>query len=46
MEPTPTPDSSVYRILYFEEVYPSRAAEEQAEKASSPPSAPLPGSTR
>lgn len=29
---TPTPDSSVYRILYFEEVYPGRAAEEQAEK--------------
>lgn len=27
------PDTSVYRILYFEEVYPSRAAEEQAEKS-------------
>ena len=33
MEPTINPDSSVYRILYFEEVYPSRAAEEQAEKS-------------
>jgi hypothetical protein len=33
MESTPIPDSSVYRILYFEEVYPSRAAEEQAEKS-------------
>ena len=33
MESTLTTDSSVYRILYFEEVYPSRAAEEQAEKS-------------
>ena len=33
MEPIINPDSSVYRILYFEEVYPSRAAEEQAEKS-------------
>ena len=33
METTPSPDSSVYRVLYFEEVYPSRAAEEQAEKS-------------
>ncbi|RYZ72852.1 MAG: hypothetical protein EOP91_07010 [Lysobacteraceae bacterium] len=32
-EPTINPDTSVYRILYFEEVYPSRAAEEQAEKS-------------
>jgi hypothetical protein len=33
METAANPDSSVYRILYFEEVYPSRAAEEQAEKS-------------
>lgn len=33
METAVNPDSSVYRILYFEEVYPSRAAEEQAEKS-------------
>ena len=33
MDTTPTPESSVYRILYFEEVYPGRAAEEQAEKS-------------
>ncbi len=33
MYTTPSPDSSVYRILYFEEVYPVRAAEEQAEKS-------------
>lgn len=33
METGANPDSSVYRILYFEEVYPSRAAEEQAEKS-------------
>lgn len=33
MDTTPSPDSSVYRILYFEEIYPSRAAEEQAEKS-------------
>lgn len=33
MDTTLSPDSSVYRILYFEEIYPSRAAEEQAEKS-------------
>ena len=33
MDTSQTPDSSVYRILYFEEVYPGRAAEEQAEKS-------------
>ncbi len=33
MDTTLTPDTSVFRILYFEEVYPSRAAEEQAEKS-------------
>ena len=33
MDTTPSADSSVYRILYFEEIYPSRAAEEQAEKS-------------
>ena len=33
MEPIINPDSSVYRILDFEEVYPGRAAEEQAEKS-------------
>ena len=33
MEANLAPDSSVYRILYFEEVYPIRAAEEQAEKS-------------
>ena len=33
METMLAPDTSVYRILYFEEVYPSRAAEEQAEKS-------------
>ncbi len=33
MDTTPTPERSVYRILCFEEVYPGRAAEEQAEKS-------------
>lgn len=32
MQLMPNPDSSVYRILYFEQVYSDRAAEEQAEK--------------
>ncbi|MEO6519586.1 MAG: hypothetical protein ABIO17_11440 [Pseudoxanthomonas sp.] len=33
MYTTPRPDRWVLRILYFEEVYPARVAEEQAEKS-------------
>lgn len=33
MEPVVDPDASICRILFFEEVFPARAAQEQAEKS-------------